>query len=129
MRGVPAAAQRLDQRRARDEPALADIDGRLGVGQRCLIGDDNTGERDGAGQILIVEDPRRLECRGHGLVLNIGLLSEDAQTSELVLDLLERGENGLPVIRDVLVKDGAGLLDLGAARARVEYGLHEVRTE
>src|SRR5690348_3299486 len=113
---VPPAAQRLNERGARDEPALPDIDGRLGVGQRRLIGDDNTGKRDGAGQILVVEDPRGLECRGHGLVLNLGLLGEDAQTGELVLDLLERGEDGLPVIRDVLVKEGTGLLDRKSTR-------------
>ena len=129
LRGVPAAAHCLDQRGTGDEPALPDIDGRLGVGQRSLIGDNNAGIRDGAGQILVVDDPRGLECCGHGLVLDLGLLGENAQSRELVLDLLERSQHGLPVIRDLLVKDGAGLFDLGTAQAGVEYGLHEVRAE
>jgi hypothetical protein len=114
---VPTTAQCLDQGGARDELALSNVDRSLGVGQRGLIGDDNTGIRDGSGEILVVDDSRGLECRGHGLVLNLGLLGEDAQTGELVLDLLERGENGLPVIRDALVEDGSGLLNLGVARA------------
>jgi hypothetical protein len=38
--GVPPAAQRLDQRGTRDEPALANVDGRHGVAERSLIGDD-----------------------------------------------------------------------------------------
>src|SRR5215469_12244866 len=126
---IPSPAQCLDQRGTGDEPALPDVDGRLGGGQRGLIGDDDAGIRDGARQILVVDDPCGLECRGHGLVLDLGLLSENAQGRELVLDLLERSQNGLPVIGHVLVKDCAGLLDLGAARAGVEYRLYKVRAE
>src|SRR5215469_18404434 len=129
MRRIPSAAQCLDQRGAGDKPALPDVDSRFGISQRGLIGDDNTSIRDGAGQILVVEDPRGLKCRGHGLVLNLGLLRENAHGRELILDLLERSQNGLPVIRDVLVKDGAGLFDYRGACTGVEYGLYEVRTE
>ena len=58
LRRVPATAQRLDQRGASDEAALADVYGSLGIGERRLIGDDNAGIGDCAGQILVVEDPR-----------------------------------------------------------------------
>src|SRR6266850_7732080 len=54
--GVPAAAQRLDQGGARDETTLADIDGRNSIGECGLIGDDNARIRDGAGQILVIDD-------------------------------------------------------------------------
>src|SRR6516165_3092873 len=125
LRRVPSAAQCLDQGSARNETTLAYVDGRLGIGERCLLGDDDARIGDSTGQILVVDDPLGLERGRHGLVLNLGLLSEDAQSSELILDLLERSQHGLPVSGNGFVEDGAGLLDLGTARAGVEYGLHE----
>src|ERR1700737_3357037 len=113
--GVPSAAQRLNQRGAGDETTLADIDGRNGIGERGLIGDDDARIRDSACQILVIEDPRGLKCCRHGPVLDLGLLGEDAQRRKLVLDLLKRGQHALPVIRDGLVEEGARLFyDSGA---------------
>jgi hypothetical protein len=71
------AAASYPIRRAGNEPALPDIDGRIGVGQRGLIGDDNAGVRDYTSEILVVDDSRGLQCRGHRLVLDLGLLGEN----------------------------------------------------
>src|SRR6266478_2452932 len=127
--GIPAAAKRLDQSGAGDETTLADIDRRHGVGQRGLIGDDDARIRDGAGQILVIEDPRGLECCRHSLVLHLGLLSEDAQRRELVLDLLESGQHALPVIRDGLLEEGARLFYDSGARAGIEHCFHKGRSK
>src|ERR1700730_8978302 len=127
--GVPSAAQRLNQRGTRDEPALPDIDGRNGIGERGLIGDEDARIRDSAGQILVIEDPRGLECCRHSLVLHLGLLGEDAQRRELVLDLLKPGQHALPVIRDGLLEEGARLLYDSGARAGIEHGFHKGRSK
>jgi len=54
---IPAAAQCLDQGGARDQTALADVEGGLGVGECRLLGDDDARIDDGADQILVVDDP------------------------------------------------------------------------
>ena len=53
-----------------------------------------------------------------GLVLLRGLLLEDAEGDEVVLDLLEGGEDGLAVVGDGRVVVGDGLLGDGRGGGR-----------
>ncbi len=102
--GVPTAPQRLDQRDAGDELALPDGQLALGVGERGLFRDDDRGIGLGSGEVLVVDDALGL-ARGSGRAGGgLCLLGKDAQGRELILDRLERGQYGLPVIGDGLVE-------------------------
>ena len=60
------------------------------------------GEVDNAGAVLIGEDAHRLARVLDRLLLDGELLGIDADRGKLVLDLLKRGEHGLPIIGDAL---------------------------
>ena len=57
----------------------------------------------GAGAVLIERDGRGLARGGDGFLLHRGLLREQRQRGEVVLDLLEAGEHRRPIRRDGLV--------------------------
>src|ERR1700733_2656734 len=99
--GVPAAAQRLDQRRRGDEAALQDRERRLLVAERGGLRHHHAGIGDRAGLVLVEGELLRAARRAQGHVLRRRLLLEDAQRGELVLDLLERGQYGLAIGRDI----------------------------
>ena len=75
LRGIPAAAQRLDQRDGGDQPALAEIERGLGIGERRRLRDDDIGVGDRAGLVLVEEDALGLARRGHRGVLRRLLLA------------------------------------------------------
>ena len=63
-----------------------------------------------------------LPRRRQGLGLHRRLLRQDGGGGEVVLHLLEGGEDRLPVGAEAFVVDGAGLPDLGADLAGLEQG-------
>ena len=125
---APAAAEGADQGDGRGEAVLADGQRRLLVAQRRLLRRDHAGPR--RYRLLLVElKPLGFARRGDRPLLHRRLLFENAQARELVLDVLEAGERGLPVVGDRLVVTGARLRDHRAARAGVEHGFRERHPE
>src|ERR1700680_1421644 len=95
---LPAPAQRLDQRDARREAALANAEQILLIIQRDGLGGHHRGICDGACLVLIEGELHR-QVRGlDGLILDLVLLFQDAQGGEIVLDLLKRHEHRLAVV-------------------------------
>jgi hypothetical protein len=52
--------------------------------------------------IFVDRDLDGMTRRGNGRILRLGLLSEDVDTGDLILDILESGNNRFPVIGDSL---------------------------
>src|SRR6266851_5218859 len=129
LRRIPAAAQRLDQGDAGNQAALAHGQRGLGVCERRGLCDDDSGIGNRTGLVLIVEDALGLARGSDRDVLGGGLLGQDAQRGELVLDLLEPTQHDLPVIGDRGIEGGAVLLDHGVAGAGVENRLVQGRTD
>src|SRR5205085_1091774 len=75
---------------------------------------------DDARLVLVGRQLERAARRLHDLVLQRRFLLEDAERREVVLDVLERGEDGLAVGRDLRVVGRDRLLADRAARAGVE---------
>ncbi len=100
--------------------AAHDVDVVALVGEGGGLGGHNLKVGVDAAYVAVVED---LLCRLRGLgglVLDLGLLLEDAQGGEVVFYLLEGVEGGLAVVGDGLVVSGGGLLGDGLAAAEVE---------
>jgi hypothetical protein len=93
------------------------------------LGDDDVQVAHDAGLVLGRRDADRVARGGDRAVLTLRLRLEQAERGELVLDVLERGEHGLPVVRDALVVGGAGLGGERAALAAVEDRLGDRRAE
>ena len=98
---VPPAAERDD------EVHGVGLELRLGRQQRLFrrkllrLGDHHRGERLGAGAIFVERDLGRLPRDANVLRLHLDLLRQDANSGETVLDLLDRGQDGLAVGRDL----------------------------
>src|SRR5205823_910469 len=88
LRGIPAAAQSLDQRDAREQAVLPDVDGRFGISESRGLGDDNIRVGDRPRLVLVEDDALGLARRRNGRLLRAGLVGENAQSRKLVLDLL-----------------------------------------
>ena len=54
---------------------------------------------DGAGLVLVSGNIQRTLGGLHGIVLGFGFVLQHAQRRQIILDLLEGGENGLAIIR------------------------------
>ena len=100
---IPPATKGLDERDGIHHAAAENIYGGDFVGQRGALsgrhfkiaGDTAFVTRDGEFQIF-------LSCL-HGVVLNLSFLLEDPQCCHVVLDLLEAGQHGLPIVGDRLI--------------------------
>src|SRR6185437_6139392 len=128
-RGVPAAAERLDELDAGDQPALADAEQRLRVPERHGLRGHHRGVSDRAGAVLIEGELYRQVRRLDRLILHIVLLLEDAQRGEVILDLLEGDEHGLAVAGHGRVVRGARPAYLRPARAEVDERVARGRTQ
>lgn len=78
-----------------------------------------------AAPVAVGEEGERLLRRLHGTPLLLGLLREDAQSSQVLLDLLERGERGLTVAGDGRIVGGQRGVGRGAATPGVEDRLRD----
>src|SRR5215469_3139896 len=108
-RGIPTAAESLDEGDAGCEAVLANCQQRLCIaeGNALLLHHGRVGHRPCA---VLVERHLRGEVRGLGsLVLHLVLLLQYPERRELVLDLLEGGEGGLAVVGHRGVVGGTGL--------------------
>src|SRR5579871_2991641 len=117
---IPAAAQRLDQADAGCRALTEDAEAGLLAAERRGLGGDDGGVVDRPRLVLIEGEARRLFRRPHGGGLHPGFLFEDSQRRQLVLDLLEGGQHGLPIEGDLLVIGAMGRFQLGRAQAAFE---------
>src|SRR2546426_6796750 len=123
LRHVPAAAERLHQQHAGVHAATEDVDlvalVREGHGLR---GDDLEIVVDSA-PVAVGEELERLLGRLHCPPLLLRLLLEDAESGQVVLDLLEGGERGLTVAGHGRIVGGEHGVGRGAAAPAVENRL------
>ena len=118
--GVPAAAEGLDEERAGGHPAAEDVRGGPAVRQHDGLRDDDVQGAGGALLVLVDGERGRIYRGLHRLVLGERLFLEDPERGEVVLHVLEGGEDGLAIGRDGGVIDGAGLVGKGAPESGVE---------
>src|SRR5205085_9714991 len=95
-------------------------------GERRRLGADDAREGAGPRQPLLVDDTLGLSRRFDRCGLGLSLVGEDAQCRQLVLDLLERGQHGLSVIRDGLIEKRTRLPDYSGPCAGIENGLGQI---
>src|ERR1700726_626534 len=100
---VPTSSQGLNQGDAGDQPILLDQESSLLVGQQSYLGGNYGGIGYRPGLILIQCNFHRALRRLHGGLVHADLLAQNSQAGQLIFDILERGENGLPIVGDALV--------------------------
>ena len=104
MGAVPAAAEGFDEQDGGVHAAAQDVDV-VALVVECggLRGDDLQIGVDAA-DVAVVEDALGLLRGCGGGRCCCGLLLEDAEGDEVVFDLLEGGEDGLPVVGGVAIE-------------------------
>ena len=129
LRSIPAATQRFHQLDAGHDLLFSKTNGSFLSRQQRGLGGDDVEVRIDSGFVpdfgFVEASFRRLD-RG---ILLLDNLRQDSESGQVVLDLLEGGQHGLPVIRHGLVISGLELLHGGPAQSGVEDGLGEARTD
>src|SRR5579875_59347 len=123
--GVPAAAERFDEGHGGKKPRLPDRKSRFLIGKQHGFGDDDGGEVDGAGLILIkVNVDLLLRCLAR-LVGDLLLTRQYTDCGELILHLLKGRQHCLPVAGDALIMGSDCRLDLRVTQARIKNGIRD----
>src|SRR5262249_59323134 len=94
---VPAASERLHQEHAGVHATAEDIDLVALVREGHGLGGDDLQVVVDPAPVAVREELERLLRRLHGAPLLLGLLLEDAESRQVVFDLLEGRERGLAV--------------------------------
>ncbi len=123
MVGVPASAEGLDEFYGAGH--FADAEGHLCllVGEQSGLGGDDVEVRVEAGLVAVLGDGEIALGGVDGEVFAGDLVGGDADRGDVVLNLLEGGENGLAIGGDIGVVLGGVLGDGGFAETAVEDGL------
>src|SRR5208283_3418791 len=124
---VPPSAQGFDQKDGGVHPAGQEIDrGPLVAQSGALRGDDFEISHQSA--LVAVRGKRQGEFSGlNGLTLLLALLIENVQSRQVVLHLLEGGEDVLAISSYILIVRRPGLVGEGAAAAGIVKRLEQRR--
>src|SRR5665213_2051520 len=125
---IPAAAQSFDQIHGGGHAPLQNGHRGFFVAERDGLGGDDVEIRIRSRLIAVELERKRLLGGRDGLLLLLRFLGEVVESREVVLHLLKRGENGLPVCGDSGIVGGFGSLQLCAAASEVEQGLRKRRS-
>ena len=128
-RRVPAASQHDDELGARRHLLRAQEQRGALVRKQDRLGGDDVEVRIDSESVPVQLQRERPLCRSDGRVLLPPLLREDSQRGKEVLHLLERGQHGLPVARDLTLIRRERLLDLRLPPPPVEQDPRERRAE
>src|SRR5467141_1778278 len=120
---VPTAAERLNQQDASVHPTQQDVDGVQFVGQCKGLGGDDLQVRVYPPLVPIRGQLQEFLRGGDGASLLFRFLHEHAESSKVVLHLLEGGQCGLAIGGNCSVVVGDGRVRGGAAPSRIKERL------
>jgi hypothetical protein len=126
---LPAATGGLDQCHAGDQLPTQQRDGAALVGQGSRLGGHHRQVGHGAGLVLAQGQPLGQLGGFDGLGLDGAFLVQHAQGRQVVLHILQAGQDRLLVLRGGGVIGGQGGIVAGTACATVEEGLGQSRTQ
>jgi hypothetical protein len=126
---VPASAECHDEGDGGVHATAQDIDIVALVDEGRVLGGDDLEVGVDAADVAVVEDALGLKRGGGCGVLLGGLVSEDVEGDQVVLDLLEGSEDGLLVSGGVAIKESEGFGLDALAAATIEDGEGEARAE
>ena len=129
VRGAPTAAEIRDQRHGVREPGLLRGEQSLLVRELYLLRLSHGGVVDGPRLEFRQSDFRAASGIPHGDLEGLCLLAQNAQPRQVVLDVLERRQYDIAVIRDGALLGRARRLHLGMPLAEIEQGLSTVRSQ
>src|SRR6478609_779020 len=110
----PAAAQRFDELHAGGEALPGNASSFALRSQRSAFAFDDFEVTHQASPIAGIGDVSGLPGAGKTAVLRLGLQAQEPGAGQRILDFLERDENPLAIVRDILLKHRFRALEIGA---------------
>jgi len=129
LRRLPAAANGLDQQHAGSHSARQNIYSGNFIRQRRALRRGHFQIICDASLIAVQRKRDRMFSGSDRAIFGLRLLLENAQRGKIVLHILERGQNSLAVVRNVLVVRGSRLFGNSAAFAGIKQRFNRCPSE